>query len=55
MESFLFKHQGKQSERHGTLHAKEVVGREGRQTGEAPGSGRRVSGTVGGVCLVLVG
>ena len=54
-ESFLYKHQGKQCERHGAQHAKEVVGREGRRTGEAPGGGRRVSGTVVGVCLVPVG
>ena len=35
--------------------AEEVVGREGRRTGEAPGGGRRVSGTVVVVCLVPAG
>ena len=52
LESFLYRHQTYSRERHGTLHAKEVVGREGRRTGKAPGGGRRVSGTVVGVCLV---
>ena len=55
LESFLCRHQTGNGERHGTQHAKEVVGREGRRTGEAPGEGRRVSGTVGSVCLVPVG
>ena len=54
LESFLFRHQAYKRGRHGTQHAKEVVGREGRQTGEVPGGGRRVSGTVVGVCLVPV-
>ena len=55
LESFLYRHQTYSRERHGTLHAKEVVGREGRRTGEVPGGGRRGSGTVVGVCLVPVG
>ena len=55
LESFLFRHQAHNRGRHGTQHAKEVVGREGRRTAEAPGGGRRVSGTVVGVCLVPVG
>ena len=54
LESFLFRHQTYNRGRHGTQHAKEVVGREGRRTGEAPGRGRRGSGTVGFVCLVPV-
>ena len=41
----------KQSERRGAQQAKE----KGRRTGKAPGGGRRVSGTVVGVCLVPVG
>ena len=34
LESFLSRHQTYNRERHGTLHAKEVVGREGRRTRE---------------------
>ena len=55
LESFLLRCQANIRGRHGTQHAKEVVGREGRRTGEAPGSGRRVSGTVVVVCLVPAG
>ena len=55
LESFLVRWQTNIRGRHGAQHAKEVVGREGRRTGEAPGGGRRVSGTVGGVCLVPAG
>ena len=55
LESFLFRHQTYIRGRHGTQHAKEVEGREGRRTGEVPGGGRKVSGTVVGVCLVPVG
>ena len=54
LESFLCRHQTNIRGRHGTQHAKEVVGREGRRTGEVPGGGRRVSGTVVFVCLVPV-
>ena len=32
LESFLYRHQAYNCERHGTRHAKEMVGREGRQT-----------------------
>ena len=55
LESFLFRHQAHNRGRHGTQQAKEVVGKEGRRTGEAPGGGRRGSGTVVGVCLAPVG
>ena len=55
LESFLCRHQTNIRGRHGTQHAKEVVGREGRRTGEAPSGGRRGSGTVVGVCLAPVG
>ena len=37
LESFLCRYQTNSRGRHGMLHAKEVVGREGRRTGEAPG------------------
>ena len=55
LESFLFRHQAHNRGRHGAQHAKEVAGREGRRTVEAPGGGRRVSGTVVGVCLAPAG
>ena len=54
LESFLVRCQTNIRGRHGTQHAKEVVGREGRRTGEAPGGGRRGSGTVVFVCLAPV-
>ena len=46
-----YKHQGKQCERHGAQHAKEMVGRQGQRTGKVPGAWRRGSGAVVGVCL----
>ena len=55
LESFLCRYQTNIRGRHGTHHAKEVVGREGQRIGEVPDGGRRVSGTVVGVCLVPAG
>ena len=47
LESFLVRCQTNIRGRHGAQHAKEVVGREGRRTGEVPGGGGGVWGTVG--------
>ena len=46
------RYQGKQRELHGARHVVKVEWREDWRTVRAPGGGRRVSGTVVGVCLV---